>query len=563
MGVLADWQIQREIKIEPFAESALRPGVISYGVSSYGYDVRVGRHFKVFTNARCAVVDPKNFDPKSFVDIEGDFCLIPPNSFALAETIEYLEIPRDILCVCVGKSTYARCFRGDTRVALVDGSAPTLEEMARRSEDGEMFWGYSIGLHGRITVTLLEQPRYIGRDALQEIVLDNGESIFCTPDHLFLRRDGRMAEADQLRPGDSLMPLYRQVARGYEVVYQPLNGHLDPTHRLADEWNLRHQIYLDTPGTHRHHVDHDRRNNRPWNIVRMEASEHIRHHNAENYGEEFDPGEHSAAIRAALATLKEDPQWRKRYSLTQRERAMRFWHAEEYAEIRDRVLLQRQNISEETREAHRQAMLRRFRDPAELERQAQLMRAVWAKDDGSRRRKQAEVARAIRLREEITEARVLAALNETGSIRGAARLLNCDRSVFRRFPGLIDNFRGRHRQRNHKVAAIHSVPGTQDVYCLTVPEAENFALEAGVFAHNCGIICNVTPLEPEWRGKVTIEISNTTPLPAKIYAGEGIAQILFLRGEAVCRTSYGDKRGKYQDQKGLTLPFVVGGEPAG
>jgi dCTP deaminase len=108
-GVLADWQIGRELKIEPFAESAVRPGVISYGVSSYGYDVRVSRHFKVFTNARCTVVDPKNFDPGSFLDMEGDSCLIPPNSFALAETVEYLEIPRDIIAICVGKSTYARC----------------------------------------------------------------------------------------------------------------------------------------------------------------------------------------------------------------------------------------------------------------------------------------------------------------------------------------------------------------------------------------------------------------------------------------------------------------------
>ena len=74
----------------------------------------------------------------------------------------------------------------------------------------------------------------------------------------------------------------------------------------------------------------------------------------------------------------------------------------------------------------------------------------------------------------------------------------------------------------------------------------------------CGIIVNVTPLEPEWEGHVTLEFSNTTPLPAKIYAGEGIAQIVFLRGEKVCQTSYGDKRGKYQDQKGLTLPFVLG-----
>jgi dCTP deaminase len=109
VGVLPDWQIKRAIKIEPFAEGLSRQGVISYGVSSYGYDVRVGRHFKVFTNARCAVVDPKNFDPASFVDMEGDYCLIPPNSFALAETVEYLEIPRDVIAICVGKSTYARC----------------------------------------------------------------------------------------------------------------------------------------------------------------------------------------------------------------------------------------------------------------------------------------------------------------------------------------------------------------------------------------------------------------------------------------------------------------------
>src|SRR5262245_58901459 len=109
VGVLPDWQIQRDIKIDPFAEGLPRKGVISYGVSSYGYDVRVGRRFKVFTNARCAVVDPKNFDPASFVDVEGDFCLIPPNSFALSETVAFLEIPRDVIAICVGKSTYARC----------------------------------------------------------------------------------------------------------------------------------------------------------------------------------------------------------------------------------------------------------------------------------------------------------------------------------------------------------------------------------------------------------------------------------------------------------------------
>jgi dCTP deaminase len=561
MGILPDWIIKRDIKIVPFEESLQRPGVISYGVSSYGYDVRVGRQFKVFTNVYSSVVDPKKFDPSSFVNIEGDCCLIPPNSFALAETVEYLEIPRDILCVCVGKSTYARCFKGDTRVALVDGTAPTLEEMALRAEKGETFWGYSIGPLGRMMVTLLEAPRFIGRDSLMEIVLDNGESIQCTPDHQFLMRDGRMLEADKLTPGTSLMPLYRHPFRGYEMVYQPLNGHLYPTHRLADEWNVRNGVYPNAPGTHRHHLDHDRRNNRPWNISRMDASAHIRYHNEINYGDDFDPDEHSAAIREALAQLGQDPEWRERYCLTQRERAVRFWNDETYAAIRARMLKQRQNPSDETRERHRQAMLRRLSDPAERARQSELMKAVWSKDDGSRRQRQVEIARQIKIRSEITAEVVRAALDETGSIRGAARLLNCDRTVFRRFPEIIKAFSGRKRIRNHKVAAIRPVAGIHDVYCLTVPEAGNFALEAGVFVHNCGIICNVTPLEPEWRGKITIEISNTTPLPAKIYAGEGIAQILFFRAEEVCKVSYGDKKGKYQDQKGLTLPFVVGDEP--
>ena len=95
--------------IEPFVETQARAGVVSYGLSSYGYDIRVADEFKVFTNIYNTVVDPKNFDPRSFVDIKADICIIPPNSFALARTIEYFRIPRDILTICLGKSTYARC----------------------------------------------------------------------------------------------------------------------------------------------------------------------------------------------------------------------------------------------------------------------------------------------------------------------------------------------------------------------------------------------------------------------------------------------------------------------
>jgi len=99
--------------IEPFEPNQVKMvdghKVISYGTSSYGYDIRCAREFKVFTNINSTIVDPKNFDPKNFVEIEGDSCIIPPNSFALARTVEYFRIPRNVLTVCLGKSTYARC----------------------------------------------------------------------------------------------------------------------------------------------------------------------------------------------------------------------------------------------------------------------------------------------------------------------------------------------------------------------------------------------------------------------------------------------------------------------
>jgi len=431
MSIKSDHWIRRmaaeHAMIEPFAAEQVRYSegrrLVSYGTSSYGYDVRCANEFKIFTNINSTIVDPKQFDEKSFVDVQADICIIPPNSFALARTVEYFRVPRNVLVVCLGKSTYARCFRGDTRVALVDDTAPTLEEMARRHENGELFWGYSIGPNGRLIVSLLDAPRFIGRDALVEVELDSGERIQATPDHEFMRRDGRMAQAHALRPGDALMPLYRDVARGYEMVYQPIDGHLYPTHRLADEWNVSHRIYADEPGTHRHHIDTNRANNRPTDIVRLAASEHIRLHNSRTYGADFDANGHGESI-----------------------------------------------------------------------------------------------------------------------------------PVFRRFPKVMAAFRGTAHYRNHKVVAIRELAGDHDVYCLTVPEAGNFALQAGVFVHNCGIICNVTPLEPEWEGHVTLEFSNTTPLPAKIYANEGVAQMLFFESDEVCSTSYKDRGGKYQGQRGVTLP---------
>lgn len=113
MGVKPDWWIRKMVQehkmIEPFVDHQVRHDVISYGLSSYGYDVRVTDEFKIFTNVHSAIVDPKHFNPDSFIDYKGAVCVIPPNSFVLARTIEYFRIPRNVITICLGKSTYARC----------------------------------------------------------------------------------------------------------------------------------------------------------------------------------------------------------------------------------------------------------------------------------------------------------------------------------------------------------------------------------------------------------------------------------------------------------------------
>jgi dCTP deaminase len=289
----------------------------------------------------------------------------------------------------------------------------------------------------------------------------------------------------------------------------------------------------------------------------MGVSEHIRHHNNETYGgEDFDPEEHGLAIHEAIERLwQEDPEWRERFSASQQKKMLDYWHDEKYAEQRVKHIEKYYESWTEERRAKRSAEMGEFyRNPLNRQRVSERSKVAWTLDDGTRREQQREIARKIRIREEITAEIVRAALDETGSIRGAARLLNCDRAVFRRFPDVLHAFKGTLNRNNHKVASVRELHGDHAVYCLTVPEAGNFGLEAGVFVLNCGIITNITPFEPMWEGYVTLEISNTTPLPAKVYANEGIAQVLFFEADEECEVSYADKKGKYQGQTGVTPP---------
>ena len=341
--------------------------VTSYGLSSFGYDIRLGNIFRFFNRSNPNnlnvevrsvrdsigpdVIDPVNFNEAltSRHELRDDECItIPPHGFMLGVSKERIKLSNEFTAICMEKSTLARCFTGDTKIALADGTSPTFLEAIERIKNGERLFGYSVNEEANITIAELIEPRKIGREEILEVVLDNGEIIRCTADHKFLTLDCDYVEAKDLVEGQSLYPLYRTVSRGYEAVYQPMD---------------------------------------PYIVRRMSKA------------------------KEAL------------------------------------------NI-------------------------------------------------------EIGE--------------------------------------------NHKVVTVRKASpgweGEQDVYCLTAPEYGNFALESGVFVHNCGLCVTVTPLEAGWEGYVTLELSNKTDSPIKLTPGMGICQVLFIHGNEPCEISYADRNGKYQDQ---------------
>ena len=596
------------VRNDPLLGYQVREKLISYGCSSYGYDVRCSNEFKIFTNVNNTVIDPKNFDDKCFVDYVGDCCIIPPNSFALARTVEYFRIRRDMLTVCLGKSTYARCFTGSTKVALANGEAVSFADMVERAAAGEKFFGYGIHPKKGVMVTELVAPRKIGRnEKLVRVHLDDGSHIDCTPDHKFLTREGRYVQAQNLDKGQSLMPLYRyRTGRGREFLYAPVaadtpgpkNRQYKLTYHLADAYNLRTGKYRKSMGTDRHHEDHNVMNDYPTNIIRMDhgehASEHVVGHNARHWTPE-NRRAHSRAVRKALRKLAKDPKWAAQFSRSQTAKINRFWREEKYSERRAAMM--------EKRNAH-------WSKPEVRKAASTRMKKVWASDEG----KKIFAARVMPSRHGLSEKRVDLALRSTGSILQAALMLGTSKpTLLRNFKHIIESLKAKGviqtgakidlklrevekalratgsinaaakllgvsgttvaksaaplvkklrkegaiaqgQPNNHKVVRVEKLKHREDVYCLTSPETGNFALEAGVFVKNCGIIVNVTPFEPEWEGHVTLEFSNTTPLPAKIYANEGCAQILFFKSSDECDVSYLDRGGKYQGQTGVTLP---------
>ncbi len=601
MGVLPDWMIEAQVKIEPFAPQQHRPGVISYGVTSYGYDVRVDRRYKVFTNVWGSTVDPKNFDPKSFVDVEGDFCIIPPNSFALAETVEYLEIPRDILGVCLGK-----CLTGDTRVvdAATGDYLPLSEFVAERRGTT-----VALGDDWKLRPSVVSDHIPNGTQPVFRLKTKCGLAIRATASHPFRTIDGWRPLAE-LRPGDRIA-----AARSC-----PVFGTTDlPNHDATLLGFLIADGQCRTPGSSPRYTTND-----PVLVEAFTAA-------AERFGCPVSPvGPMGYNIvnrrgRGGIATANRAAVWLRGHGVdclsihkfvpravfrAPKPRVAAFLQAlfsgdgSVYTSTSKKgtvgVCLEYASSSERLARDVRHLLLRfgifsLVRD--RISASGRTAYCVQVTDLGMVRRFAAEIGfvpgsrKQNRLGECLAEVahREPARTNfDTLPSSAWGRVREVAVAAGRSFNGM-----GLHATTNQSVpysfaravaaaavdqrlaALAHAdvvwdtvasieAAGIEAVYDLTVPGQHNF-LADDISVHNstyarCGIIVNVTPLEPEWRGRVTIEISNTTPLPAKIYSGEGIAQMLFFKGEGICRTSYADKKGKYQDQTGLTLPFVPASE---
>jgi deoxycytidine triphosphate deaminase len=596
MGLKPDHWIKRMAlerrMIEPFVESQVRQGVISYGVSSYGYDIRVADEYKIFTNVFSAVVDPKNFDPQSMVDFKGEVCVIPPNSFVLARTVEYFRIPRKVLTVCLGK-----CLTGDTRVvdAETGDYMPLRDFVAAGGQSTVGMANWRLGGKG------VSARMSNGVQPVYELTTRTGLKIKATATHPFRTWQG-WTSLSNLQPGDRIA-----VARSC-----PVFGRNDwPEHEAVLLGLMLADGQCHTPNHSPRYTTSD-----PGLVQALNEA-------AQAFGIVVSPvGRYGYNLvnqqgRGGIVTKNRFYAWLESLGCNVRsaekfipavvftaqpERVAKFLQAlfsgdgSVYAaQNDDSLFLEYYTISERLAYDVRHLLLR-FGIFA-------LVRSKELATGGKAYRVQVTDRRMIqRFAEQIgflpgsRKQKTLAELLPKFP-SSSARKSNFDtlppaawetmRQTVRasgqslRAVGILATQPAQslsYDTARQVVEAVHSPDfttivesdvvwdavksitpcGEEVVYDLTVSGEHNF-LANDLIVHNstyarCGLIVNVTPFEPEWEGYVTLEISNTTPLPARIYSNEGIAQVLFFEADEECNISYADKKGKYQAQRGVVLP---------
>jgi len=595
MAIKSDRWIRRMAEkgmIEPFAEGQVRAidgrKIVSYGTSSYGYDVRCAGEFKIFTNINSTIIDPKNFDVNNFVDFNGDVCIVPPNSFALARTVEYFRIPRSVLTICVGK-----CVTGDTRV--VDAETGAYVPIT------EMRWGSkTLGMED----WQLKPAAVSGFFPQQEqlvfaLCTRSGLRIRATANHPFLTLQG-WASLERLKPGDRIA-----VAR-----YIPVFGKTPVPDWEASLLGLMiSEGQCNAPGHSPTFTSAD-----PELVRLLEMAVAAAELGVVTYNGRYGYRLVNRKGRGGIATANRAHRWLQQHYLNvgadakfvpqaifmaPRKSVRLFlqalfsgdgglYHSEEcvfleyYSNSRRLVedvrhLLLRFGVFSLIREKvtaiGTNAYWVQITDREQIQRFADTIGFVPGCVKQQRLEKEIlpRICGRPRLRSNFdtfpnelwstmrgTAQRAGISLRSIG-VRAVGNQSAPHRSVVRLAKATSDPYMGGLVD-GPVWDVVESIQpaGTEPVYDISVPRLHNFVAN-DLIVHNstyarCGIICNVTPLEPEWEGNVTLEFSNTTPLPARIYANEGVAQFLFFEADEVCETSYKDRGGKYQGQKGVTLP---------
>ena len=595
MSIKSDRWIKRmaaQGMIEPYSAEQVRMAnghkIVSYGTSSYGYDVRCAEEFKIFTNINSTIVDPKAFDEKSFVDFHGPVCIIPPNSFALARTVEFFRIPRSILTVCLGK-----CVTGDTRV--VDAETGAYVPIT------EMRWGKStLGLDNwKLKAAKVSAFVPQGRKEVFELRTRAGLRIRATANHPF-RQLNAWTPLSELRPGDRIaaarnIPVFGKTPiPDWEASLLGLmisEGQCDtpghsPTYTTADPAMvdlLRACVASAGMGVVTF------KGNYGYRLVNRQGRGGIPERNRahlwlKKYGLNVGAGEKfvpqsvfmapEASVRLFLQSLfsgdgsvyhSKAGVFLEYYSNSRRliedvhHLLLRFGifslirekitaigtrackiqitDKDQIKHFAERVGFTPKSVKQLKLDNEVLPMIRarpRMRSNFDtLPQQAWHMMRVAARVGGT----------------SLRDLQVQAWSDQSVPYRVASRVALATGDLF--VSPLIDG------PMWDRVESIEHV-GEEEVFDISVPVLHNFVAN-DLIVHNstyarCGIICNVTPLEPEWEGHVTLEFSNTTPLPAKIYANEGVAQMLFFESDEICETSYKDRGGKYQGQRGVTLP---------
>jgi deoxycytidine triphosphate deaminase len=576
--------------IEPFEEKQVRQGVVSYGLSSYGYDIRIGDEFKIFTNINSSIVDPKSFDPKSFVDFKGDVCIIPPNSFALARTVEYFRIPRNVITVCVGK-----CLAGEARV--VDASSGTLRPIRVAASRPAATAALR---RERVVQADVSEGAMTGRLPVFDVTTRTGRKLRATPNHPLLTFRG-WRPLHELPPGARVgVPRRLPVFGSREM----------PPWEVELLGLMLSDGQCATPGCSPVYTSGDpalrdafvRALERFGGVARVRDTFSLRATNAGRRGGRMEPNRvyrWLASLGVAVRSPEKfvpAPVFELRRDLLAHFLRALFSGDGGISIARHAAVHLEFTSTSECLARDVQHLLLRFgvvallRSRATASGRGAFVLGITSKDEivrfageigflpGSRKQRRLEEALE-QIRRHPQEKSNYDTLpseawglwRDVCHVQGTSlRAMGLDATQPRQSMsrGLALNLA--QRLGNEMLGAIAEgdvlwdvirdvrFAGVEPVFDLTVPEAQNFVAN-DFLVHNstyarCGIIVNVTPFEPEWEGIVTLEISNTTPLPAKIYANEGIAQVLFFESDEPCETSYADKKGKYQAQTTLTLP---------